>query len=99
MAPVPRTGSKARSIAMQRTHVGYGGCWKCLHAWQRCSASTPRFAASQNGLVHSLGTGIGLVTLVQSLIVEAFGTWAYFSASSLSSIFPMLLDSTNTSRR
>ena len=52
---------------MQRTHVAYGGCWKCLHAWQRCSASTPRLAASQNGFVHSLGTGIGLVTLLQSL--------------------------------
>src|SRR5579864_2039962 len=28
----------------------------------------PRLAASQNGLVHSLGTGIGRVTLLQSLI-------------------------------
>ena len=33
------------------------------------SASTPCLAASQKGLVHSFGTGIGLVTLLQSLIV------------------------------
>src|SRR4029450_13227589 len=52
---------------MQLTQVGYGGCWKCLHAWQRCSASTPCLAASQNGFVHSFGTGIGLVTRLQSL--------------------------------
>src|SRR4030095_911755 len=56
---------------MQLTQVGYGGCWKCLHAWQRWSASTPRLAASQNGFVHSFGTGIGRVTLLQSLIVTA----------------------------
>ncbi len=54
---------------MQFTQVAYGGCWKCPHAWQRCSASTPRLAASQKGFVHSFGTGIGLVTLLQSLIV------------------------------
>ena len=53
---------------MQLTQVGYGGCWKCLHAWQRWSASTPRLAASQNGFVHSFGTGIGRVTRLQSLI-------------------------------
>src|SRR5262249_59482064 len=52
---------------MQRTQVAYGGCWKCLHAWQRCSASTPRLAASQKGFVHSFGTGIGRETLLQSL--------------------------------
>src|SRR5262245_13931205 len=68
MAPLPLTGSNARSVAMQLTHVAYGGCWKCLHVWQRCSASTPRRAASQNGFVNSFGTGIGLVTLLQSLI-------------------------------
>ena len=84
---------------MHCTQVAYGGCWKCPQLWQRCSSSTPRLAASQNGFVHSFGTGIGRVTLLQSLIVEAVGTWPYFSASSLSSIFPMLLDSTNTSRR
>ena len=38
-------------------------------AWQRCSASTPCLAASQNGFVHSFGTGIGRVTLLQSLMV------------------------------
>src|SRR5215470_17081625 len=68
MVPRPLTGSNARSVAMQLTHVAYGGCWKCLHVWQRCSASTPRRAASQNGFVNSFGTGIGLVTLLQSLI-------------------------------
>ena len=68
MAPLPRTGSNLRSIAMQLTQVAYGGCWKCPHAWQRCSASTPCLAASQNGFVHSFGTGIGLVTLLQSLM-------------------------------
>src|SRR5437660_6742337 len=71
MAPLPLTGSNARSIAMQRTQVAYGGCWKCLHVWQRCSVSTPRLADSQKGFVHSFGTGIGLVTLLQSLIVMA----------------------------
>src|SRR5882762_2039049 len=69
IAPLPLTGSKARSIAMQRTQVAYGGCWKCLHAWQRCRASTPRLADSQKGFDHSFGTGIGRVTLLQSLIV------------------------------
>src|SRR5437870_8626765 len=69
MASLPLTGSNARSIAMQLTQAAYGGCWKCPHAWQRCSASTPRLAASQKGFVHSFGTGIGLVTLLQSLIV------------------------------
>src|SRR6058998_4298967 len=73
IAPVPLTGSNARSIAMQLTQVAYGGCWKRRHAWQRWSASTPRLAASQNGFVHSLGTGIGRVTLLQSLIVA--GCW------------------------
>src|SRR6202521_4713870 len=68
MAPLPVTGSNLRSMAMQFTQVAYGGCWKCPHAWQRCSASTPCLAASQKGFVHSFGTGIGLVTLLQSLI-------------------------------
>src|SRR5262249_27897043 len=67
MAPLPLTGSNARSVAMQLTQVAYGGCWKCLHVWQRCSASTPRLAASQKGFVNSFATGIGLLTLVQSL--------------------------------
>ena len=53
---------------MQFTQVAYGGCWKCPHDWQRCSASTPCLAASQKGFVHSFGTGIGLVTLLQSLM-------------------------------
>src|SRR5438876_7037357 len=53
---------------MQFTHVGYGGCWKRGHARQRCNSRTPRLAASQNGFVHSFGTGIGRVTLLQSLI-------------------------------
>src|SRR4029453_3937090 len=57
---------------MQLTQVGYGGCWKCLHAWQRCSASTPCLVASQKGFVHSFGTGIGLVTRLQSLIDVSF---------------------------
>src|SRR5437016_13393465 len=56
---------------MQLTQVAYGGCWKRRHAWQRWSASTPRLAASQNGCVHSLGTGIGRVTLLQSLMLFA----------------------------
>src|SRR5882672_11032683 len=72
MAPLPLTGSKARSMAMQLTQVAYGGCWKCPHAWQRCSASTSFLAASQKGFVHSFGTGMGLVTLLQSLIVMVF---------------------------
>ena len=33
--------------------------------------ATPRLAASQNGLVHSLGTGTGRVTLLQSLMFLA----------------------------
>src|SRR5688572_8094686 len=53
---------------MQFTHVAYGGCWKCLQLWQRCSFSSPSLAASQKGFVHSFGTGIGRVTLVQSLM-------------------------------
>src|SRR5438093_1252068 len=57
---------------MQFTQVAYGGCWKCPHDWQRCSASTPCLAASQKGFVHSFGTGIGLVTLLQSLVVTIF---------------------------
>src|SRR6185295_7410201 len=69
MLPVPLTGSNLRSIAMQLTQVAYGGCWKCPHAWQRWSASTPCLAACQKSCVHSFGTGIGLVTLLQSLIV------------------------------
>src|SRR6266487_6506412 len=72
MVPVPCTGSNVRSVDMQFTQVAYGGCWKCPHDWQRCSASTPCLAASQKGFVHSLGTGIGLVTLLQSLIVMVF---------------------------
>ena len=57
---------------MQFTQVAYGGCWKCPQDRQRCSASTPCLAASQKGFVHSFGTGIGLVTLLQSLIVTVF---------------------------
>src|SRR5271166_4108253 len=53
---------------MHWTHVAYGGCWKCPQLWQRCSSRTPRLAASQNGFVLSFGTGIGRVTLLQSLI-------------------------------
>src|ERR1700675_4980957 len=68
MLPLPLTGSNLRSIAMQLTQVAYGGCWKCPHAWQRCSASTPCLAACQKGWVHSFGTGMGLVTLLQSLM-------------------------------
>src|ERR1700726_3925170 len=68
MVPAPRTASNFRSIPMHLTQVAYGGCWKCPQLWQRCSSRTPRLAASQNGLVHSFGTGIGLVTLLQSLI-------------------------------
>src|SRR5436190_13265043 len=55
-------------MPMHLRHVAYGGCWKCPQLWQRCSSTTPRLAASQNGLVHSFGTGIGRVTLPQSLI-------------------------------
>src|SRR4026209_503415 len=54
---------------MQVTRVAYGGCGKCPQAWQRCSASTPCLAACQKGCVHSFGTGIGLVTLLQSLML------------------------------
>src|ERR1700730_340659 len=68
MVPAPRTASNFRSIPMHLTQVAYGGCWKCPQLWQRCSSRTPRLAASQNGFVHSVGTGIGLVTLLQSLI-------------------------------
>src|SRR5262245_47253191 len=53
---------------MQLTHVGYGGCWKWRHARHRWSDSTRCLADSQNGFVHSLGTGMGRVTLLQSLI-------------------------------
>src|ERR687892_1868699 len=72
MVPLPCTGSNVRSVDMQFTQVAYGGCWKCPQDWQRCSASTPCLAASQKGFVHSFGTGIGLVTLLQSLIVMVF---------------------------
>src|ERR1051326_362996 len=68
MVPAPRTASNLRSIPMHLTQVTYGGCWKCPQLWQRCSSRTPRLAASQNGFVHSFGTGTGLVTLLQSLI-------------------------------
>src|SRR6266566_2350664 len=71
MVPLPCTGSNVRSVDMQFTQVAYGGCWKCPQDWQCCNASTPRLAASQKGFVHSFGTGIGLVTLLQSLIVMA----------------------------
>src|SRR6266511_187205 len=67
-------GSNVRSIDMQFTQVAYGGCWKCPQDWQRCSASTPCLAASQKGFVHSFGTGIGLVSFVQSLIAMVFST-------------------------
>src|SRR5499427_1103727 len=71
MVPLPCTGSNVRSVDMQFTQVAYGGGWKCPQDWQRCSASTPCWAASQKGLFHSFGTGIGLVTLLQSLIVTS----------------------------
>src|SRR5882724_13306907 len=93
MAPLPLTGSNARSIAMQLTQVAYGGCWKWPHAWQRWSASTPRLAASQKGLVHSFGTGIGLVTWLQSLMVRIpppalrrHPAWLLLSAASAASL-------------
>src|SRR5215467_4056607 len=70
MVPLPCTGSNVRSVDMQFTQVAYVGCWKCPQDWQCCSASTPCLAASQKGFVHSLGTGTGLVTLLQSLIVK-----------------------------
>src|SRR5919109_5518033 len=69
MVPLPCTDLNVRSVDMQFTQVAYGGCWKCPQDWQCCSASMPCLAASQNGLVHSFGTGIGRVTLLQSLIV------------------------------
>src|SRR5713101_6225008 len=69
MVPLPCTGSNVRSMDTQFTQVAYGGCWKCPQDWQRCSASTPCLAASQKGLVHSFGTGMGRVTWLQSLIV------------------------------
>src|SRR6266446_2048514 len=72
MVPLPCTGSNVRSMDMQFTQVAYGGCWKCPQDWQCCSASTPCLAASQKGFVHSFGTGMGLVTLLQSLIVMVF---------------------------
>ena len=65
---------------MHWTQVAYGGCWKCPQLWQRCSSRTPRFAASQNGFVHSFGTGIGRVTLLQSLIL--FALWLRFGRKS-----------------
>src|SRR5262249_52049215 len=71
MVPLPCTGSNVRSVDMQFTQVAYGGCWKCPQDWQRCSASAPCLAASQKGFVHSFGTGMGLVTLLQSLIVTS----------------------------
>src|SRR5215471_4132902 len=69
MVPLPGTGSNVRSVDMQFTQVAYGGCWKCPHDRQCCSASTPCLAASQKGLVHSFVTGMGLVTWLQSLFV------------------------------
>src|SRR5215475_5676802 len=69
MVPLPCMGLNVRLVDMQLTQVAYGGCWKCPHASQCCSASTPCLAASQKGLVHSFGTGMGLATLLQSLIV------------------------------
>src|SRR5689334_3301077 len=66
---------------MQFTHVAYGGCWKWRHDWQRCSFSTPSFAASQKGFVHSFGTGIGLVTLLQSLMVFSHPRWRLMNSS------------------
>src|SRR6266705_7005407 len=70
MVPLPCTGSNVRSVDMQFTQVAYGGCWKCPQDWQCGSASTPCLAASQKGFVHSFGIGMGLVTLLQSLIVK-----------------------------
>src|SRR6516165_7791928 len=68
IVPKPRTGSNFRSVATHWVQVGYGGCWKYPQLWQRCNSRMPRLAASQNGFVHSFGTGIGRVTLLQSLI-------------------------------
>src|ERR1051326_2129124 len=68
MHPVPRTGSNFRSVLTHCVQVAYGGCWKWPQLWHRCNSRTLRLAASQNGFVHSLGTGIGRVTLLQSLI-------------------------------
>src|ERR1700730_7236171 len=56
-------------MPMHLRHVAYGGCWKCPQLWQCCSSTTPRLAASQNGLVHSFGRGIGRVTLLQALLL------------------------------
>src|SRR5262245_34414745 len=81
MVPLPGTGSNLRSLDMQFTQVAYGGCWKCPHDWQCCSASMPCLAASQKGFVHSFGTGIGLVTLLQSLIVMVFSLPISLAAS------------------
>src|SRR5436309_129091 len=63
---------------MHFTQVAYGGCWKAPHAWQRCRASTPCLAESQKGLVSSFGTGMGLVTALQSLIVMV---WSFRAGS------------------
>src|SRR5215468_5434561 len=89
MVPLPCTGSNVRSVDMQFTQVAYGGCWKCPQDWQRCSASTPRFAASQKGFVHSFGTGIGRVTLLQSLIVsDSLCDHAAWEAARVDSLSP-----------
>src|SRR5262245_15351456 len=94
MVPLPCTGSNVRSVDMQFTQVAYGGCWKCPHDWQRCNASTPCLAASQKGLVHSFGTGMGLVTLLQSLIVMVFYLLLSEAASlAVSGIFDALFPS------
>src|SRR5919109_4739741 len=81
MVPLPCTDLNVRSVEMQFTQVAYGGCWKCPQDWQCCSASTPRLAASQKGFVHSFGTGIGRVTLLQSLIVMVLSLLLAWAAS------------------
>ena len=56
---------------MQFTQVAYGGCWKCLQDWQRCSASTPAWRLPRR--VLSTHSGQEWVKhLAQSLIVMAF---------------------------
>src|SRR6266511_187206 len=74
-------GSNVRSIDMQFTQVAYGGCWKCPQDCQRCSASTPCLAASQQGFVHSFVTGIGLVTFLHLIIAMVFSLPLSWGAS------------------
>ena len=68
-----RDRSTCSSRTSRRADAGSG-----RQLWQRCSFSTPCFAASQKGFVHSFGTGIGRVTLVQSLIVGLIAIFERF---------------------